>query len=419
MKLHLDDIELVKIRLPQREERLEDIPGKLKKEYEKAAPWIHEGMRVAIAAGSRGITNIDLIVRETVQWLKSHGADPFIVPAMGSHGGATAEGQRQVLESYGITEEKVGAPVVSSMEVVSLGKTKTNPYIPVWMDKNAYNADGILLINRVKAHTDFHGRHESGIVKMLTIGLGKQAQALAVHAYGADGLKNYIPDISKKVLESGKIIGALGIIEDGYDNTADLVFARPEEIFQTDEELLKRSKNLMARLPFEKIDVLIVDEMGKNISGTGLDTNVIGRLRIKGQEDGKPECGKIAVFRLTEESHGNALGIGLADVVTKQIAEGIDWTATYQNVITSGFLERGFLPIQAETDKNAAAIAVRTCGAQCVETIKMARIKNTLELDEIYVSRALWKEIENMPGAMPLGEWKAMEFSECGRAGAF
>ena len=371
---------------------LADVPAKVREEFAKIQDAVRPGMRIAIGVGSRGVSNTALIAKTLVSCIRERGAEPFLIPAMGSHGGATAEGQREVLRGYGVTEEYCGAPILSSMEVVRVGSIGGDRPAEVYMDRNAYEADGVIVLNRVKAHTDFHGYHESGIVKMLTIGLGKQAQALAVHRYGAEGLRDLIPEISKEVLKTGKILGGLAILEDGYENTADLVMARPEEFFRVDHELLGRSKEMMPHLPFARIDVLIVEEMGKNISGTGMDPNIIGRVRIEGQEDALPFCSKIVVLGLTPESHGNALGIGLADVTTRAVADQIDWEATYANVITSGFLQRGFLPIVAKDEEEAISIALRTCGRPADEGCRIVRIKDTLHIDEIEISDALMEE---------------------------
>lgn len=385
---------LCKARLHHVSQPLADIPAKVREVCGEAFAGL-SGKRIAIAVGSRGITGIDGIVRALVEALREAGAEPFIVPAMGSHGGATAEGQARVLHDYGIHQEAIGAPVLSSMEVVSLGTTGGEPDIPVWLDRQAASADAILAVNRVKAHTDFHGPHESGIVKMLTIGLGKHAQALAVHRYGADGLRDHIPRVAKKVLASGKILGALAILEDGYDQTSDLAFASGDAIFSLDQRFLARSMRMMARLPFAGVDALIVDEMGKNYSGTGMDTNVIGRLCIRGQADGAPACRRIAVLDLSPESHGNALGVGLADVTTRRLADKINWQFTYENVVTSGFLERGFLPVVAKDDREAVSIAVRTSGEHTPQAVRIARIRNTLHLDELYLTPALVQALKD------------------------
>ncbi len=371
---------------------LADIPAKVREEFERIADTVRPGMRIALGIGSRGISNTELIAKTLVACIRERGAEPFIIPAMGSHGGATAEGQREVLRSYGVTEEACGAPVIASMEVVKIGEIGGDRPAGVYMDRNAYVADGVIVMNRVKAHTDFHGAYESGIVKMLTIGLGKQAQALAVHKYGANGLRDLIPEISRVVLKSGKILGGLAILEDGYENTADLRMALPEEFYEVDHEVLLRSKEMMPHLPFDRIDVLIVEQMGKNISGTGMDPNIIGRVRIEGQEDALPFCSRIVVLGLTPESHGNALGIGLADVTTRAVADEIDWEATYANVVTSGFLQRGFLPIVAKDEKEAVSIALRTCGGS-EEGYRVVRIRDTLHIDEIRISESLIPEL--------------------------
>lgn len=407
------------VKLHQHQEIISDIPAKIKDEFRNIVDDLYPGMKIAVAVGSRGISKIDVIVKTVVECLLDAGTKPFIIPAMGSHGGATADGQRMVLAGYGITEEKIGVPVRSSMEVVKLGEITEPMKIPVYMDKYAYEADGVLELGRVKCHTDFHGEHESGIVKMLTIGLGKHAQALTMHGYGAIGLRDYIPWVSKKVIESGKIIGALAILEDGYDNTADLKFVKSKDIFSVDSKFLARSKTLIAKLPFDEIDVLIVDMMGKDISGTGLDTNVIGRIRIPGQEDGKPFCSKIVVLNLSEASHGNALGIGLADVTTQSLVDSIDWKATNENVITSGFLQRGFLPIVAKNDEEAVKIAIRTCGKPADKNLKIVRIRNTLSLDEVYLSSALLEQVVKTKQGECIGDEKYIDFDSSGRIADF
>jgi len=417
--MKLSEIPVCKVRLQHACCPLQDVAEKVREEFVHIRGSIKPGMTVAIAAGSRGVSNIAVVIKALVACLKEAGAEPFIVPAMGSHGGATAEGQRGVLAGYGITEELVGAPVRASMEVVTLGKITDPVELPVYMDKLAYEADGVIVVNRVKLHTDFHGPHESGIVKMLTIGLGKHAQALAVHHYGAAGLRDYIPLVSKKVLESGKILAGLALLEDGYENTADLKFAAADEIFDLDAAFLERSRQLVARLPFREIDTLIVDRMGKEISGTGMDTNVIGRIRIDGQEDGAPHCKRVAVLDLSEDSHGNALGVGLADVATAALRDKIDWKATNQNVITSGFLQRGFLPLIAETDQSAVALAVNSSGVPAAECFRLARIRDTLHLDEIYVSEALWTELEALGTAEKLTDFAPVAFDGAGHIAAF
>lgn len=388
------ELKLARVPLPQFHAPLENVAISTLQTLARLQGIVRPGMRIAIAVGSRGISNLSLIVRTTVEFLRAQGAQPFIIPAMGSHGGGTAEGQEAILAGYGITEQNVHAPVRATMEVVQIGYTSGEPSIPVFMDRYAWNADGVLIINRVKPHTDFHGEHESGIVKMLTIGLGKHRQALQMHRYGADGLRDFIPHVSRVVIESGKLLGALGILEDGYDNTSRVSFALPEEIFSLDHELLVHARRSIARLPFDDIDLLIVDCMGKDYSGTGLDTNVIGRTRIRGYTDTAPHCRRIVTLDLSPASHGNALGVGLSDVVTRRLADKIDWHITQENVITSGFLERGFLPVVCETDRTAIAVGLMGIGRPVNPgSVRVVRIRNTLALNEAWVSPALLREL--------------------------
>lgn len=405
-----NEIMLSKAKLYHASKPVEDIRQKVEEILRPLEAVIKSGDRIALAAGSRGIANIGKIIKYAADFVKALGAQPFVVPAMGSHGGATAEGQAELLAGYGISEEETGVPVLSSMETEYLGDAECDTPFPVHFDRNAFHSDGVIVINRVKSHTDFHGYHESGIVKMLVIGLGKQKQAEIMHRFGADGLRDLLPVAARTVLESGKIIGGIGILEDGYENTSDLVFASPDNYFEVDHALLMRSKELMAKLPFPEIDVLLIDNMGKDISGTGMDTNVIGRMRIKGQPDESPDCDKIVVLNLTPPSHGNATGIGLADITTKRLADSIDWNATNENMITSGFLQRGFLPIVAEDDERAVDVAING-GYYTEETIRFARIKDTLHLEEVYLSKALMEQLIAEKKGEQVGEYQPLSFA--------
>ena len=391
--MRYEDVQLHEVALSHCSAPLPDAAAKLSLEFASIEALIKPHMRVAIATGSRGIRNIAHIVQRLVAEIKQRGAEPFIVPAMGSHGGATGEGQKAVLSGYGIGEESAGAPVISSMAVDALGSTGGHPDIPVWMDRAAYASDGVIVINRVKPHTDFHGVHESGVVKMLAVGLGKHRQAIQMHAYGASGLRESIPRVARKVIESGKILAVLALLEDGYDHTADLAFAAGMDIFDLDAAFLERSRKMMARLPFERLDVLVVENIGKDISGTGMDTNVIGRIRAGGQADARPNIKIVVALDLTPASHGNALGVGLADITTRKLAGKIDWNATYQNVITSGFLSRGFLPVVMETERDAIQLALDVCGCKKADELKMVRIKSTLDLSRVRISKALLHQL--------------------------
>lgn len=406
-------LKVCKVRIRQVFCPLEDVAGKVREEFAHIEKNIQPGMRIAITAGSRGVANIALVIKTVVECLREKGAEPFIIPAMGSHGGATSEGQRAVVEGYGIIEEYVGAPIRSSLNVEKIDHMD-NPDLNIFMDKFAWESDGVIAINRVKVHTDFHGAHESGIVKMLTIGLGKHAQALAVHHYGANGLRDYIPLVSERVIRSGKILGAFALLEDGYDHTADVKAALPEEIFEVDHAFLERSRKMFAQLPFREIDTMIVDLQGKELSGTGMDPNVIGRIRIDGQADCLPHVKRLAVLNLSNGSHGNAIGVGLADITTRKLAEKIDWKVTNENVITSGFLARGFLPVVAENDRQAVAVAMATCGIPVTDQFRLVRIRDTLHLGDAYVSPALLRELVESGRGEQIGEFAPIQFDEKG-----
>ena len=349
--------------------------------------------RIAVAVGSRGIVRIADIVRATVASLVDRGAKPFIVPAMGSHGGATADGQRAVLSEYGITADGVGAPVRASMETVELPSDGLENRL--FIDRIAWEeAERIVVINRVKAHTDFVARHESGLLKMIVIGLGKHAQAKEIHRFGLYGLTNLIAPTAQRIVESGRLLFGVGIVEGAFENPARLEVVRPEEFESMDAELLEHSKEITPKLAAEALDILIVDELGKDYSGTGLDTNVIGRRYLRGEPElEKPDIGIIVVRRLSAASHGNALGMGLADIVLKAFADEIDYSATYENIITSSFLERGKLPVVAETDESALDIALRASHRESAESARIMHIRNTRDLSSFSVSEALRGEL--------------------------
>jgi hypothetical protein len=353
--------------------------------FERGAP-------IAIAVGSRGIARLREVVTATVAAVRERGGDPFIIPAMGSHGGATAEGQREVLASYGVTEETTGAPVRSSMDVVEL--PRGDAPCRVFMDRLASQAAGTILINRVKPHTDYHGPHESGLVKMSVIGLGKHAQALEVHRHGTRGLREFIPVVSRQVVAHGNLVLGVGLVENAHHELAEIRAARPRDLAAVDGALLERARALMPRLPAEDIDVLIVDELGKDVSGTGLDTNIIGRMYIKGDaEPASPRIKAIIVCDLTEASHGNALGMGLADVITRRLYDKVDLAAVAQNVITSTFLERGKMPLVAPSDRDAFEWAVRACGPVEPDDLRVLRVRSTLHLEQFQASDRLWGDI--------------------------
>jgi hypothetical protein len=347
---------------------------------------ITPGARIAITAGSRGVANIARITKAIVDAVKAKDGVPFIIPAMGSHGGATGEGQREILESYGISEETMGCPVRASMDVVELDGGGLE--LSVFMDKHAFDADGVILVNRIKPHTAFHGEFESGLIKMSVIGLGKERQASALHSFGIYGLKTLMPKVGRRILETGKILLGVGIVENAYDETAIIEAMTPAEILIREPELLDIAKGLLPSFPLKEIDVLVIDQIGKNISGSGMDPNIIGRMRIRGEAEPEfPAIKVIAVTDLTEASHGNACGIGLADVVTRRLVNKVDWDATYMNGVTSGFYEHFMLPIVAATDAQALEWGVRA-SHDPHKPKKIVRITDTLHLGEMYVSDA-------------------------------
>ncbi len=384
----MTDYQLIKVRQHFKNNSTDDLIGDISKELSKKRSLIKPGSRIAIAVGSRGIKNLVVIVKEVILFVKDCGAFPFIVPAMGSHGDATSVGQEAILEGYGISEKTVGAPVISSMDVIELPAGDLP--LKVFMDKNAGESDGIILINRIKPHTDYHGSYESGLVKMAVIGLGKEKQASAIHKYGVYGLTHIIPLVARQVLLSGKILAGIALVEDAYDNTMLLKCLAPSEFFEQEPLLLDIARQNMPSLPVNDIDVLVIDNMGKDISGIGMDPNIIGRIKIHGQrEPEKPVIKAILVQQLTEASHGNAIGVGMADVITQKLYDQIDFSSTYTNAITSSFLERAKIPVVAASDREAFEIALRSCGYVEPGKEKIIRIKNTLHLDEIYVSQAV------------------------------
>jgi len=360
---------------------------------------LRPGMRVAVAVGSRGVAEVADVVRAAVAALRHARVEPFIVPAMGSHGGATAQGQQEVLAELGITEEAVGAPIRASMEVVELARLPQG--VPVCMDRHAYEADATLLVNRVKPHTDFRGPIESGLAKMCVIGLGKIRTAEAVHAHGPAGLRDLMPQAARLVVEKGRVIGGLAVLENAYHQVAEIVGVPPAGIGREAEAaLLTRARALMPSLPFARLDVLLVEEMGKNVSGAGMDTNIIGRMWVPGMpEPERPQINAIVVLGLTEATRGNAAGLGLADVITARLLTAINWDDTLVNALTSGVvaLWRMKIPWVAPDDAAAIRLALRLCGRPDPENALLVRIRNTLHLGEIWISEGLRPLARELP----------------------
>lgn len=365
---------------------------------------VRKGERIGLTAGSRGIKDKPRVLKTIIDRLKDLGTSPFVVPCMGSHGGATAQGQVEVLESLGITEKSVGAPILSSIEVEEIDHTRFGT--PVLIDKNLLKADKIIVVNRIKPHTDFEGEIESGLIKMMVIGMGKPKGALMVHRLTIKhGFPAVLAEVSSILLNKLPIFFGVGIIENQYDETALIDLLKPEEIVEKEKALLKKAKELIPFLPFNQMDILIVDEMGKNISGAGMDTNVIGRnLFIGGTKSNKPKITRIFVRDLTEESHGNATGIGMADYTTKRLVDKIDYTSTRINCMTGMAPENGRVPVFFEKDREALSIAHFNSGVFNPQDLRILWIKNTLEIEYLFASEAFLKEARSNPRLEVLSE---------------
>ncbi|MCM3704323.1 MULTISPECIES: lactate racemase domain-containing protein [Cytobacillus] len=390
----LKDIHLpkmVKVRQKFSAPQLEDVAAEVRKTLNETnvLDKINEGDSVAIAVGSRGLADLPILVRETVREISRAGGHPFIVPAMGSHGGATAEGQIDVLHQLGVTEEAVDAPIKSSMEVVQIGQLPNG--LPVYIDRNAYEADKIVVINRIKPHTAFRGPVESGLMKMITIGLGKQKGAEAAHAYSFKYMAEHVPEMAKISLARAPIIFGLASLENAYDKVAKVIAVPAEDLETAEPELLLEAKSLMPKIQFDEFDVLIVDELGKDISGDGMDPNITGNFATP-YASGGPDIKRTVVLGLTEKTHGNANGIGMADMTTKAVVDEIIWEKGYANALTSTVIEVIKLPMVLETKELAVKAAIKTCNAFDLNKVKAVRIRNTLDIGEIWISEGLIEE---------------------------
>jgi hypothetical protein len=378
--------------------RLDDIPGTVRRLIETShlRERVAPGGSIAVGIGSRGVHGIARIARTIVDVLLGMSYRPFIVAAMGSHGGATAEGQRALLAEYGVTTEAMGVPVKTDMDTIVLG---TNPVgLPIYFDKNAYQADGIVLANRVKPHTDFHATHESGVLKMLVIGLGKREGASQVHKLGLRGMKEVLPAVGRFLVKNTRFALGLAIVENAEDVPAEIVAVEPETIFDVEPALLERARGLMGRLPFDQIDVLVVGELGKNYSGAGMDPNVIGRLLIETQPDfERPVVTRLVVLDVSDESHGNIVGVGFSDLTTERLVSKLDPESFRINVLTSCCLERARIPITLPTDRDVIQAALETCWRIDPAQARMVIIPNTLELKTLWVSQPLEEEVRAHP----------------------
>ena len=391
----------------------EEIPEKVRQELLQCgmAQRVHKGNSIAITCGSRGVANIALIIKAIVEFVKEAGGEPFVFPAMGSHGGATAEGQREILTGYGVTEEYLGCPIRATMEVDQLGQTPDG--MPVFIDRYAHAADGIILCGRVKAHTAFRGPYESGIMKMAVIGMGKQHGAQTVHRDGFKALGEMLPVIGKVILDNAKVLGALALVENAFDETCIISGMLKEEIMEKEPPLLKRSKEFLGKIFFDDIDVLVVDRIGKDISGDGMDPNITGRFAVP-YVKGEKNVQHIAVLDLTEETHGNCNGLGLADVTTKRLVDKIDVDCTFPNVVTSTVLCTPKIPLFTHSDKSCIQIALRTCNYIDRAHPRIVRIRDTMNLEQIEISEAMLPEAEASQHVEVLTQPEDWKFNEEG-----
>lgn len=398
---------LVRIRQNFPDRRLPDVAAAVRKELEEAdwANRVPAGSRIAVGVGSRGIQNIAVIVKAVVDYWKSRDVNPFIIPVMGSHGAATAEGQADVLAHYGITEATMGAPVVSSLDVVNVGKTSDG--IDVSMDRNAFESDGVMLCGRVKWHTDFEGSLESGIHKMMAIGLGKWEGAKRYHCWALRlGMETVIRHVGEVVMNTGKMLGGLAIMEDAHHNTAEVRALGVEGMAEREAELLARVKSWKANIPVEALDFLILDEIGKNISGAGMDTKVVNRGVNLGPNcwNDVPKITRIFIRGLSDLSYGNAVGMGMADVANDRLLVGLNFQATWINSLTASTTQPAFTPMHFPTDAECLDRLLPTCGHLDTQDCSIVWIRNTMELGELMVSENLIAELQKNPDIEILGE---------------
>lgn len=395
--------------------RLENLEEKLTSLWNQKQIPINEGDRIAITAGSRGIADYQRIVRTAVSLVKQAGGIPFIVPAMGSHGGATAEGQEALLAHLGITEETVGAPIISSMEVEEIGRTELG--LPVYIDKHALAADGIILLNRVKTHTSIREEYQSGLMKMMAIGLAKHKGAVATHDLGVPHLGENMVRVAKKALENLNVVAGISAIENGYMELADIYVSCKAEILSTEPEILKRAIAMVPTIPVPDIDVLIVYEMGKDISGTGMDPAVIGRPINRGPHEG-PHVETLGLLRLTDCSAGNASGCGMADFITRKFKDAIDENATIVNSLTGMHPEIARIPATMENDEMVFKACLKAAGMFAQENPKLVIIKSTKALERMYVSRAALEAIMDKSNVTIVSNFQKVEFDPEGNLGS-
>ena len=407
--VEIPDLIPVKFHLPVGKIQREDIYGTIEKSLKERdlLKRIQKGQSVALAVGSREIPHIDEITRSVIRLIKEQGAEPFIIPAMGSHGGATAEGQRELLKGFGITEESMGVPIKSCMDTVRIATTPDG--LPVHIDKNANEADCIIPLGRVKPHADFRGKIESGLMKMLTIGCGKQYGANLCHSLGMQNMSKNVTNVAREIIAHKNVPFGIAIMEDALHALYKLTAVPGECIEQEEPALLEEAKSLIPGIPFEKVDVLVLEEIGKDCSGAGMDPNVTGRSQSLGVW--KPFIERIAILNLSEKSHNNGAGVGGGDVTTRRFLDKMDFDITYPNGITSHDLQGIKIPAVMPNDRTAVKMALETCiNADSLLGYRLVWMKNTLCLDSFYISAALLDEAKKNPDIEIVGEQVSVVF---------
>jgi hypothetical protein len=414
-----DEIRLVKVRQHFDAPVVDDLFGEVWSEVERLLDSyaLEPGSRVGITAGSRGVSDAVEVYRAAVETLQEKGHEPFLFASMGSHGRGTAEGQQDLLRSLGVTEEKVGAPVLCSDEVVQMGETEAPlKGLPVYAAREAAEADGVLVVNRVKPHTSFHGPYESGLMKMLALGMGRAKGATMVHRLGWGSMVEAIESTGGAVLKRLPVIGGLAVVENAREETALIKGLSADELPGGETLLLELARGYMPSLPIKALDLCVIREMGKNYSGTGMDTNIIGRLRLQGlPEPTEPAIQYLAVLDLSEASHGNATGVGLADFVTERLVKKIDREATYLNCLTSGSPTRAAIPMTISDDEALLDVVWRALKPERLDQVRMIVIDNTLHLEEVWISENLVDELESKTEIQVVGESFSLEFDSQGR----
>ena len=393
------DIEMRLIRQTFKIQELDNIEEKIQEEIKKIniCQKIKPGMKIGITAGSRGINRIHEVISIISNEVKKYGGSPIVIASMGSHGGATKQGQLEILRHYGIIEENIGAPIIATDKSFVIGYLKNG--LPVYVNDLVKSLDGILVVNRIKVHTSFKAPIESGLSKMTAIGLGHHKGASLIHSLGIENLHRNIIRFSNRILKELPIIGGIGLLENSYDQILEISAANPENFQDIDRELLIKSKKVLPRLPVNNIDLLIIKEIGKNISGTGMDSNIVGGIPMVANKGGDnliiPQIKEILVFDLSAESNGNAHGIGWATAITKKLYNKIDFKSTYINSITSGFLWKSRIPMVFPTEKDAITTCLKVLGDFRKQELRIVIIKNTLDLEKMFVSKIVWKNLQN------------------------